>query len=84
MAKETQLVQLELKAANSQIETVVQNVETQLRKASPDQFNSLIKKSESAIASIVEAHCSSDSLPASETDTSSYTPQLGEQVLVKS
>ncbi|KAI5590807.1 hypothetical protein BDE02_04G035400 [Populus trichocarpa] len=83
MAKETQLVQLELKAANSQIETVVQNVETQLRKASPDQFNSLIKKSESAIASIVEAHCSSDSLPASETDTSSYTPQLGEQVLVK-
>ncbi|XP_061977811.1 uncharacterized protein LOC133698773 isoform X2 [Populus nigra] len=83
MAKETQLVQLELKAANSQIETVVQNVETQLRKARPDQFNSLIKKSESAIASIVEAHCSSDSLPASETDTSSYTPQLGEQVLVK-
>ncbi|XP_011027851.1 PREDICTED: uncharacterized protein LOC105128046 isoform X4 [Populus euphratica] len=83
MAKETQLVQLELKAANSQIKTVVQNVEAQLRKASPDQFNSLIKKSESAIASIVEAHCSSDSLPASETDMSSYSPQLGEQVLVK-
>ncbi|KAJ6364192.1 hypothetical protein OIU76_029179 [Salix suchowensis] len=83
MAKETQLVQLELKAANSQIETVVQNFENQLRKASPDQFNSLIKKSESAIASIVEAYCSSDSLPASETDTSSYTPKLGEQVLVK-
>ncbi|XP_034912464.1 uncharacterized protein [Populus alba] len=83
MAKETQLVQLELKAANSQIETVVQNFENQLRKASPDQFNSLIKKSESAIASIVQAHCSSDSLPASETDTRSYTPQLGEQVLVK-
>ncbi|KAJ6402073.1 hypothetical protein OIU84_014196 [Salix udensis] len=83
MAKETQLVQLELKAANSQIETLVQNFENQLRKASPDQFNSLIKKSESAIASIVEAYCSSDSLPASETDTSSYTPKLGEQVLVK-
>ncbi|CAK7350609.1 unnamed protein product [Dovyalis caffra] len=83
MAKETQQVQLELKAANAQIETVVQNFENQLRKASPDQFNSLIKKSESSIASIVEAHCSSDSLSASETVPSSYTPQLGEQVLVE-
>eukprot|EP00257_Ricinus_communis_P016456 XP_015574629.1 uncharacterized protein LOC8279489 [Ricinus communis] len=82
MAKETQQVQQELKATKSQIETVVHNFENLLRKASPLQFNSLIRKSESAIASIVEAHYPADNLPASE-DVSSYTPQLGEQVHLK-
>lgn len=83
MAKENQEVQQELKVARTKIETVVQNFENQLRTASPDQFNSLIRKSESAIASIVDAHCPSDSLPRNQTDTSSYAPQFGEQVQVK-
>lgn len=83
MAKETQQVQQELRAAKSQIETVVQEFENLLRTANPEQFNSLIRKSESAIASIVEAHCPGDSLPGSETVISSYTPQFGEQVHVK-
>ncbi|KDP20955.1 hypothetical protein JCGZ_21426 [Jatropha curcas] len=83
MAKETQQVQQEVKVTKSQIEIVVHNFENQLRKASPDQFNSLIRKSESAIASIVEAHCPAESLPANEADSSSYTPQLGEEVHVK-
>ena len=83
MAKETQKVQQQLKAAKSQIETIVHNFENQLRNASPDQFNSLIKKSESVIASIVEAHCPAESLSDGEEDVSSYTPKLGEQVHLK-
>ncbi|XP_057996697.1 uncharacterized protein LOC110635112 isoform X1 [Hevea brasiliensis] len=83
LKKETKQVQQELKATKSQIEIVVRDFENLLRKATPDQFNSLIKKSESAIASIVEAHCPSDGLHVNEVDVSSYTPQYGEQVYVK-
>ncbi|GAV77925.1 MutS_V domain-containing protein/Smr domain-containing protein [Cephalotus follicularis] len=83
MAKETQQVQEELKAAKSQIETVVQEFEKQLNTASTDEYNSLIKKAESAIASIIKAHQPSDSSALSETDGGSYVPKLGEQVHVK-
>ncbi|KAA8515269.1 hypothetical protein F0562_018501 [Nyssa sinensis] len=82
-AKETQQIQQELKAVKSQIETVLQEFGNELRTASADQFNSLIKKSESAIASIVKAHCPSADFSVKETDDSSYTPRLGEQVHVK-
>ncbi|KAJ9690440.1 hypothetical protein PVL29_012870 [Vitis rotundifolia] len=82
-AKETQQVQKELKTAKSQLQTVVQEFENQLRTANADNFNSLIKKSESAISSIVEAHCLSDDFFVAEKDSSSYKPQLGEQVNVK-
>lgn len=81
--KETQQIQLELKAAKSQIENIVEKFYSQLRVASADQFNSLLKESESAVASIVEAHCHTDDFPAGETDASSYRPQLGEKVHVK-
>ncbi|RVW95835.1 Endonuclease MutS2 [Vitis vinifera] len=73
----------ELKTAKSQLQTVVQEFENQLRTANADNFNSLIKKSESAISSIVEAHCLSDDFFVTEKDSSSYKPQLGEQVNVK-
>ena len=82
-AKETQQVQKELKTAKSQLQTVVQEFENQLRTANADNFNSLIKKSESAISSIVEAHRLSDDFFVTEKDSSSYKPQLGEQVNVK-
>ncbi|KAF5955438.1 hypothetical protein HYC85_008294 [Camellia sinensis] len=83
MANETRKVKRELKAAKSQIESVIQEFESQLRTTSADQFSSLIKKSESAIASIVEAHCPSDDFSVRETDDNSYTPQIGEQVHVE-
>ncbi|XP_057514097.1 uncharacterized protein LOC130795847 isoform X1 [Actinidia eriantha] len=84
MAKETQNVKRELKLAKSQMEAVVQELENQLRTTSTENSNSLIKKSESAIASILEAHCPSDDFSSvREADESSYTPQIGEQVLVK-
>ncbi|KAK0579326.1 hypothetical protein LWI29_024589 [Acer saccharum] len=82
-AKETQQVQKELKAAKFQIETVVQEFENQLKIAATDQFNSLVKKSEYAIASIVEAHNPPDDFSVNETNTDSFTPQFGEQVHVK-
>ncbi|XP_038691627.1 endonuclease MutS2 isoform X2 [Tripterygium wilfordii] len=81
-AKETQLVQQELNTAKSQLEIVVHEFEDQLRTANAGQLNSLIGKSESAIASIVEAHCPRDNFPATETNVT-YAPQVGEQVYVK-
>lgn len=83
-AKETQQVQQELNFAKVQIDTVVQDFENRLRDASADEINSLIKESESAIAAIVEAHRPDDDFSVSETNTSSFTPQFGEQVHVKS
>lgn len=84
MAKETQQVRQELQDAKSRLEAVVQKFEKQLKISSRDQLNSLIKESESVIASIVKAHRPADSLPISEAGpVSSYTPQFGEQVRVK-
>ncbi|KAL4386327.1 hypothetical protein GQ457_09G002350 [Hibiscus cannabinus] len=82
-AKETQKVQQELKAAKSQIETVVQEFEKQLQTTDSEEFNALIRKSESAINSILKARLPGDSLSFTEADASSYQPQSGEQVLVK-
>ena len=82
-AKETQQVQKELKAAKSQLQTVLLEFENQLRTANADNFHSLTKKSESAISSIIEAHRLGDDLFVTEKDGSSYAPQLGDQVNVK-
>lgn len=82
-AKETQQVQKELKAAKSQLETVLLELENQLQTANANGFNSLIKKSESAISSIVEAHRLGDDFFVIKKHSSSYTPHLGEQVNVK-
>ncbi|CAJ1936454.1 unnamed protein product [Sphenostylis stenocarpa] len=80
MAKETQQVQQELLDAKSQMETLIQKFEKQLRNSGRGQLNSLIKESESAIASIVKAHTPDQ---FNEADQTSYTPQIGEQVHVK-
>ncbi|KAI8525509.1 hypothetical protein RHMOL_Rhmol13G0235500 [Rhododendron molle] len=82
MATETQKVEREIKAAKSQMEAVLHEFENQLR-TSADQVTSLINKSESAIASIVEAHCPSDVFSTREAGDSSYTPQIGDQVHVE-
>ncbi|MED6195754.1 hypothetical protein PIB30_117478 [Stylosanthes scabra] len=83
MAKEAQLVQQELMDARSQIETVIQKFEKKLKISDRDQLSSLIRETESAIASIVKAHTPVDTFPVSEADRAQYTPQLGEQVHVK-
>lgn len=82
-ARETQRVQQELKTAKSRLETVIQEFENRVRTANADQFNSLIRKAESEIASVVKAHCPRDAFSAREADAKSYTPQIGEQVRVK-
>lgn len=81
--KETQQIRRELTAAKSQIEDVLEEFNNRLRISSVDLYNSLLKESESAVASIAEAHCSTDDFPVGETDASSYRPQLGERVRVK-
>ncbi|GAU38489.1 hypothetical protein TSUD_64690 [Trifolium subterraneum] len=84
MAKEAQQVKEELEGAKSQMETVIKKFERQLKNLGRDQLNSLIKESETAIASIVKAHTPAVGFPNSDVDsTASYTPQFGEQVRVK-
>ncbi|XP_030480307.2 uncharacterized protein LOC115697439 [Cannabis sativa] len=78
MVKETLQVQKDVETAKSQMETVLQEFENQLRTASPDQFNNLIKKSESSISSILQVHCPSYGEDKENTDF--YTPEVGEQV----
>ncbi|MCI17915.1 MutS2 family protein, partial [Trifolium medium] len=84
MAKEAQQVQEELEGAKSEIETVINKFEKQLKNLGRNQLNSLIKESETAIASIVKAHTPAVGFPIGGADrTASYTPQFGEQVRVK-
>lgn len=84
MAKEAQQVQQELEDAKSQMEIVIQKFEKQLKDLGRNQLNSIIKESETAIASIVKAHTPAVGFPINDADRStSYTPQFGEQVRVK-
>lgn len=83
MGKETSRVQQELKAAEAQINSVVVDFERQLDLVGPDEINSLIRKSESAIASILETHQPTDSIYGNKPEDVSYKPKYGEQVLVK-
>ncbi|KAM6550303.1 hypothetical protein CsatB_000111 [Cannabis sativa] len=80
MVKETLQVQKDVETAKSQMETVLQEFENQLRTASPDQFNNLIKKSESSISSILQVHCPSYGSSKDKENTDLYTPEVGEQV----
>ncbi|KAM2366403.1 uncharacterized protein LOC126587204 [Malus sylvestris] len=83
MVKETLQVQQEVQAAKSQMETVLKEFDNRLKIAAADQLNWLIRKSEAAIASVVEAHSPEDDLLVSETSATSFTPRLGEQVYLK-
>lgn len=82
-ATETQQIRIETKSAISQIEDMVNEFDNQLKNASTDQFNTLLKQSESAIASVVEVHRSTKGFPTTGTPSSSYMPQIGEKVHVK-
>lgn len=80
--KETKQIQQELKVVKAEIDTVVQEFEKQLKNTDPKDFNMLLKKSESTIASIVQAH--QPSMDASvDKNASSYVPQIGEQIVIK-
>ncbi|KAL8114708.1 hypothetical protein AgCh_021539 [Apium graveolens] len=83
-ATEAQQIRREIKSAVTQIEEIVNEFDNQLRNASTDQFNTLLKQSESAIASVVEVHRSNKGFPTTGTPaSSSYIPQIGEKVHVK-
>lgn len=82
MSLETRRAQQEIEAIKSKIETVIQKFEEQLKIVGADQFSSLIKKTESEIASICEACDPAENFRISDANTNSYTPKLGEQVFV--
>ncbi|GJZ15654.1 DNA mismatch repair protein MutS [Tanacetum coccineum] len=81
-AKETQKIQKEVITAKSQLEAIVAEFEAKIATASIDQLNALLKESESAIASIVEAHSYTEESSVTKADRSSLRVKLGDQVLV--
>ncbi|XP_048141309.1 endonuclease MutS2 isoform X2 [Rhodamnia argentea] len=83
MAKETHHALEERKAAEMEIQTVVKEFENNLEDARPDQLNSLVRKCESSIASILEAHQPGKLDFPDRSGDASYVPQNGEQVHVK-
>lgn len=83
-AKETQLIQQELKVVKSQMDSIVKNFENRLQNATPDQFNSIMREAEAAIASLVAAHTPTDDMFDEGTENqNSYVPQIGDKVYVK-
>lgn len=54
--KETQQIRHELEVVKTEIDAIVQELEEQLKSTDSNDFSILLKKSESAIASIVQAH----------------------------
>ncbi|KAJ8549577.1 hypothetical protein K7X08_033284 [Anisodus acutangulus] len=81
--KETHEIQQEARTVKNEIQTIVQQFESQLISASADEINPLLKKAESAIASIVEAHQPSKESLVREIGQNLYTPRVGEHVYVK-
>lgn len=77
-------VQEELKTAKFQIETVIQDFENQIKTANVNQFSSLVKKAELRIDSIVSNHNHDVHFTVEKGNDSSYIPQPGELVHVKS
>lgn len=81
--KETQQIQQKLEVVKTKIDAIVQELEEQLRSTDPNDFNILLKKSESAIASIVQAHQPYVDESVDRSATTFYTPKIGEKVLIK-
>ena len=77
-AKETQKTQKEVISAKSQLEAIVAEFETKIATDSMDQLNALLKESESAIASIVEAHSYTKESSVTEEDRSSLRVKPGD------
>ncbi|KAG9159382.1 hypothetical protein Leryth_010945 [Lithospermum erythrorhizon] len=81
--KEKQQRQQEVIAAKCQIEAVLQEFEKDLRDGDSDQYSTLLKKAESAIATIVELHQPGDDLSLRESTKNAFPMQLGDQVYVE-
>ncbi|KAL9688117.1 hypothetical protein QQ045_032531 [Rhodiola kirilowii] len=82
-SQKTQQVRRELRTAKAHIEKVLQDFEYQVMNASADQYNTLMRKSESTIMAIVKAHETSDGYVTKSTDNTAYIPKIGDQVYVK-
>ncbi|CAG7892839.1 unnamed protein product [Brassica rapa] len=80
--KETQKVQEDLSSAKSKMQKLVAEFESQLETVTADQYNSLILKTEEAVADIIEDYCPKDLLLTEEEGYSDYSPQAGEKVIV--
>ncbi|KAK9051713.1 hypothetical protein SSX86_028341 [Deinandra increscens subsp. villosa] len=81
-AKEAQNIKKEVITVKYQLETIVKDFEAKIATASIDQLNALLKESESAISSVIEAHCYTEESSATEADGSSLSLKLGDQVTV--
>ncbi|MFS7890197.1 putative DNA mismatch repair protein MutS [Helianthus anomalus] len=77
-AKEAQKIRKEIITVKSQLETIVKEYEAKIATASIDQLNTLLKESESAILSIIEAHCFTEESSATEAEASSLSVILKE------
>ncbi|CAM8903238.1 unnamed protein product [Rhodiola kirilowii] len=82
-SQKTQQVRRELRTAKAHIEKVLQDFEYQVMNASADQYNTLMRKSESTIMAIVKAHEPSDGYVTKSSDNTAYIPKIGDQVYVK-
>uniref|UniRef100_A0A1J3JR63 Endonuclease MutS2 n=1 Tax=Noccaea caerulescens TaxID=107243 RepID=A0A1J3JR63_NOCCA len=81
MKKETEKVQEDVNSAETKIKKLVAEFES-LVIARPDQYNSLILRTEEEVADIIEACCPNDLVASTEEAYSDYSPQVGEKVLV--
>ncbi|VVA95684.1 unnamed protein product [Arabis nemorensis] len=82
MKKETQKVQEDLNSAKSKMQKLVAEFESQLETTQADQYNTLILKTEEAVADIIEACCPNNLVASAEEAYGDYSPQAGEKVLV--
>ncbi|KAL7088946.1 hypothetical protein ACP275_13G159000 [Erythranthe tilingii] len=82
-AKETQHSQQELEVVKAEIDTLLHEFEEQMRSTDPIEFNVILKKAESAIGSIVQAHQPSFDVPVDITASRLRIPQIGEKVIIK-
>ncbi|KAI3745531.1 hypothetical protein L1987_58645 [Smallanthus sonchifolius] len=82
-AKEAQRIQKEVITVKSQLETIVKEFDANITNASIDQLNALLKESETAISSVIEAHSYTEESSATEADGSSLSVKLGDQVIVR-
>ncbi|CAN8320515.1 unnamed protein product [Cochlearia groenlandica] len=82
MKKETQSVEEDLVSAKSEMQKLVAEFESQLKITQADQYNSLILKTEEAVADIIEGYCPNDYVSMEEERFIDYSPQAGEKVLV--
>ncbi|KAJ9563074.1 hypothetical protein OSB04_008234 [Centaurea solstitialis] len=82
-AKETQNVQREVIAVKSQLQKIVDDFEAKVRTASIDQLNALLKESESAISSIIEAHSYTEESSVTEAEKSFLTLKPGSKSSVR-